>query len=147
MLLIRPMLRANDWRKHKAHVFVFFIFLVSNLGGLLTPLGDPPLFLGFIHGVPFFWTLRLFPEYLFVSAIVLAVFVVLDMRLIRREIESRPTHEPPHRRTSFQHRGRAQLPAPVRAFSARCCSRASGTRPGSPGSACTSSTATSCAIC
>ena len=61
MLLIRPMLRANGWRKHKAHVFVFFIFLVSNLGGLLTPLGDPPLFLGFIHGVPFFWTLRLFP--------------------------------------------------------------------------------------
>ncbi len=105
MLLIRPMLRANGWRKHKAHVFVFFIFLVSNLGGLLTPLGDPPLFLGFIHGVPFFWTLRLFPEYLFVSAIVLAVFVVLDMRLIRREIENRPTHELPHRRTSFRVEG------------------------------------------
>ena len=86
MLLIRPMLRANHWRKRRAHVFVFFIFLVSNLGGLLTPLGDPPLFLGFIHGVPFFWTLRLFPEYLFVSALVLAVFVILDMRLIRREI-------------------------------------------------------------
>jgi Na+/H+ antiporter NhaD/arsenite permease-like protein len=105
MLLVRPMLRANHWRRHKAHVFVFFIFLVSNLGGLLTPLGDPPLFLGFIHGVPFFWTLRLFPEYLFVSAIVLAVFVVLDTRLIRREVESRPTHEPPHRRTSFQVEG------------------------------------------
>ena len=105
MLLIRPMLRANGWRKHKAHVFVFFIFLVSNLGGLLTPLGDPPLFLGFIHGVPFFWTLQLFPEYLFVSAIVLAVFVVLDMRLIRREIENRPTHELPHRRASFRIEG------------------------------------------
>src|SRR5512139_3836863 len=74
MLLIRPVLRANHWRKHKAHVFVFFIFLVSNMGGLLTPLGDPPLFLGFIHGVPFFWTLRLFPEYLFVTAIVLTAF-------------------------------------------------------------------------
>jgi len=86
-------------------VFVFFIFLVSNLGGLLTPLGDPPLFLGFIHGVPFFWTLRLFPEYLFVSAIVLAAFVALDMRLLRREIESRPTHEPPHRRRSFRVEG------------------------------------------
>ena len=105
MLLIRPMLRANGWRKHKAHVFVFFIFLVSNMGGLLTPLGDPPLFLGFIHGVPFFWTLQLFPEYLFVSAIVLAVFVVVDMRLIRREIENRPTHELPHRRTSFRVEG------------------------------------------
>ena len=105
MLLVRPMLRANGWRKHKAHVFVFFIFLVSNLGGLLTPLGDPPLFLGFIHGVPFFWTLRLFPEYLFVSAIVLAAFVALDMRLLRREIESRPTHEPPHRRRSFRVEG------------------------------------------
>jgi Na+/H+ antiporter NhaD/arsenite permease-like protein len=105
MLLIRPMLRANHWRKHKAHVFVFFIFLVSNLGGLLTPLGDPPLFLGFIHGVPFFWTLRLFPEYLFVSALVLAAFVVLDQRLVRREIALRPTHEPPHRRTSFRIEG------------------------------------------
>jgi len=105
MLLIRPMLRANGWRKHKAHVFVFFIFLVSNLGGLLTPLGDPPLFLGFIHGVPFFWTLQLFPEYLFVSAIVLAVFVVVDMRMVRREIENRPTHELPHRRTSFRIEG------------------------------------------
>jgi Na+/H+ antiporter NhaD/arsenite permease-like protein len=105
MLLVRPMLRANGWRKHKAHVFVFFIFLVSNLGGLLTPLGDPPLFLGFIHGVPFFWTLRLFPEYLFVSAIVLAVFVAIDTRLIRREIEHRPSHEPPHRRSSFRVEG------------------------------------------
>jgi Na+/H+ antiporter NhaD/arsenite permease-like protein len=105
MLLVRPMLRANGWRKHKAHVFVFFIFLVSNLGGLLTPLGDPPLFLGFIHGVPFFWTLRLFPEYLFVSAIVLAAFVVLDRRLIRREVENRPTHDLPHRRTSFRIEG------------------------------------------
>jgi len=105
MLLVRPMLRANHWRKHKAHVFVFFIFLVSNMGGLLTPLGDPPLFLGFIHGVPFFWTLRLFPEYLFVSLIVLAVFLVLDVRLMRREVDSRPTHEPPRRRTSFRVEG------------------------------------------
>ena len=56
MLLVRPLLRANAWRRHKAHVFVFFIFLVANVGGLLTPLGDPPLFLGFLHGVPFFWT-------------------------------------------------------------------------------------------
>jgi Na+/H+ antiporter NhaD/arsenite permease-like protein len=105
MLLIRPLLRANHWRKHKAHVFVFFIFMVSNLGGLLTPLGDPPLFLGFIHGVPFFWTLRLLPEYLFVSAIVLAVFLALDAYLIRKEIEARPTHDLPHKRISFRVEG------------------------------------------
>jgi Na+/H+ antiporter NhaD/arsenite permease-like protein len=102
MLLVRPMLRANAWRHHKAHVFVFFIFLVSNLGGLLTPLGDPPLFLGFIHGVPFFWTLRLFPEYLFVSVIVLAAFLAIDTHLIKREIAERPTHHLPHKRTSFR---------------------------------------------
>ena len=78
MLLIRPMLRMNKERKNKVHVFIFFIFLVSNLGGSLTPLGDPPLFLGFLHGVPFFWTLSLLPEMLVVSALVLAVFFVLD---------------------------------------------------------------------
>ncbi|MCX6552979.1 MAG: sodium:proton antiporter [Acidobacteria bacterium] len=105
MLLIRPMLRANAWRRHKAHVFVFFIFLVSNIGGLLTPLGDPPLFLGFIHGVPFFWTLRLFPEYLFVSALVLGAFVAIDSVLIRRELDARPTHDRPHTRTSFRIEG------------------------------------------
>ena len=56
MVLVRPLLRANDERKHNAHVFVFFIFLVANIGGSLTPLGDPPLFLGFLRGVSFFWT-------------------------------------------------------------------------------------------
>jgi Na+/H+ antiporter NhaD/arsenite permease-like protein len=58
MLLIRPLIRANDNRKHKAHVVVFFIFIVSNAGGSLTPLGDPPLFLGFLKGVDFFWTVE-----------------------------------------------------------------------------------------
>jgi len=101
MLLVRPLLRANAWRRHRAHVLVFFIFLVANVGGLLTPLGDPPLFLGFLHGVPFFWTLRLFPEYLFVSGTLLLVFVVIDHRLMRRELDLRPTHELPHTRTSF----------------------------------------------
>jgi Na+/H+ antiporter NhaD/arsenite permease-like protein len=90
MLLVRPLLRANAWRRHKAHVFVFFIFLVSNIGGLLTPLGDPPLFLGFLHGVPFFWTLRLIPHYLVVSGLVLAIFVAFDLVLIRRETAERP---------------------------------------------------------
>ncbi|MGC7985984.1 sodium:proton antiporter, partial [Salmonella enterica] len=58
MLLIRPLIRANDDRKHTVHVVVFFIFLVANAGGSLTPQGDPPLFLGFLKGVDFFWTAR-----------------------------------------------------------------------------------------
>jgi len=110
------------------------------------PAGDPPLFLGFIHGVPFFWTLRLFPEYLFVSAIVLAAFVALDMRLLHREIESRPTHEPPHRRRSFRVEDRTTSCCSS-GFSAPCCSPDSGTRQVSRGSASTSSTGTWCAIC
>ena len=57
ILMVRPMIRANDDRAYNAHVFIFFIFLVSNIGGALTPLGDPPLFLGFLQGVDFFWTL------------------------------------------------------------------------------------------
>jgi Na+/H+ antiporter NhaD/arsenite permease-like protein len=105
MLLVRPLIRANAWRRQKAHVFVFFIFLVSNIGGLLTPLGDPPLFLGFIHGVPFFWTLRLLPEYICVSLLVLGVFLLIDVYLIRREIEHRPGHEAPHKRQSFRVEG------------------------------------------
>ena len=65
MLLIRPVLRANAFRKQKTHTFVFFIFLVSNIGGSLTPLGDPPLYLGFLKGVSFFWTTsHLFGEFL-----------------------------------------------------------------------------------
>ncbi len=102
MLLVRPLLRANAWRRRKAHVFVFFIFLVANIGGMLTPLGDPPLFLGFLHGVPFFWTLRLVPQYLFVSTIVLTVLYVIDRRLMARELDLRPSHEPPHVRTTFR---------------------------------------------
>ena len=62
MLLIRPLLKTNSERKHTLHIPIFFIFVVSNIGGLLTPLGDPPLFMGFIKGVPFFWTLRLLPS-------------------------------------------------------------------------------------
>jgi Na+/H+ antiporter NhaD/arsenite permease-like protein len=86
MLMIRPLLRANALRKNKAHVVIFFIFLVSNIGGALTPLGDPPLFLGFLHGVPFFWTLRMLPIMAFTVAMVLSVFIVLDTVLYRREL-------------------------------------------------------------
>jgi Na+/H+ antiporter NhaD/arsenite permease-like protein len=85
MLLIRPMLRMNKARKNKVHLVVFFIFLVSNIGGALTPLGDPPLFLGFLHGVPFFWTFNLFPPMLFVSVALLVIFFIFDTIMYRRE--------------------------------------------------------------
>lgn len=86
MLLIRPLLRANENRRHKTHTIVFFIFLVSNIGGSLTPLGDPPLFLGFLHGVPFFWTLtNLFPQFLVATAIVTVAYFLFDVVQYRRE--------------------------------------------------------------
>ncbi|TXL70474.1 sodium:proton antiporter [Vineibacter terrae] len=86
MLLIRPLIRANDDRKHKVHVFVFFIFLVANIGGALTPLGDPPLFLGFLKGVAFFWpTTHLFTEMLVCAVVLLAVFYVIDRYWYARE--------------------------------------------------------------
>ncbi len=86
MLLVRPLIRANDNRKHCAHVVVFFIFTVSNAGGSLTPLGDPPLFLGFLKGVDFFWTVsHIFPETLFLLAALLAIFYLVDGWYYRRE--------------------------------------------------------------
>ena len=85
MLLIRPVLRANMERKNKVHVIIFFIFLISNIGGSLTPLGDPPLFLGFLHYVPFFWTLRLIKPMAFVSIILLILFYFLDSYYYGRE--------------------------------------------------------------
>ncbi|HQS31701.1 MAG TPA: sodium:proton antiporter [Polaromonas sp.] len=86
MLMIRPLIRANDNRNHKTHVVVFFIFLVSNVGGSLTPLGDPPLFLGFLKGVDFFWTLRhIFPETLFLAGSLLVIFYLLDSWYYRKE--------------------------------------------------------------
>ena len=86
MLMIRPLIRANDNRVHKTHVVVFFIFLVANAGGSLTPLGDPPLFLGFLKGVDFFWTVRhLFPETLFLVASMLVIFYLMDSWYYRKE--------------------------------------------------------------
>jgi Na+/H+ antiporter NhaD/arsenite permease-like protein len=85
MLLIRPYLRANHKRKRKAHLGVFFIFVVSNLGGLLTPLGDPPLFLGFLRGVPFPWTLSLFPIWAMGIGLVLLIFNIFDQYVFSRE--------------------------------------------------------------
>ena len=86
MLLIRPLIRANDNRRHRAHVIVFFIFIVSNAGGSLTPLGDPPLFLGFLKGVDFFWTVsHIFQETLFLVGALLVLFYLLDSWYYRRE--------------------------------------------------------------
>ena len=86
MLLIRPVLRANAFRKQKTHTFVFFIFLVANIGGSLTPVGDPPLYLGFLRGVSFFWsTTHMFSEFLVCAVILLAVYWVLDTLAWSRE--------------------------------------------------------------
>lgn len=86
MVLIRPLLRANAARQHKIHSVVFFIFLVANIGGALTPLGDPPLFLGFLHGVPFLWTSRtLILPLLFCLALLLPIYYFIDRRAFRRE--------------------------------------------------------------
>ncbi len=85
MLLIRPFLRANSYRKKKTFMVVFFIFLVCNIGGSLTPLGDPPLFLGFLHGVPFFWTFKILPHMLLASGILLALYFILDTINFRKE--------------------------------------------------------------
>ncbi|PSC03906.1 sodium:proton antiporter [Alsobacter soli] len=95
MILIRPLLRANDNRRHNVHVFVFFIMLVSNIGGSLTPLGDPPLFLGFLRGVDFFWTGKtLWPETLFAVAVLLALFFAVDAWTYSRDAAFRALRDP-----------------------------------------------------
>jgi len=99
MLLIRPLIRANDNRKHVAHVVIFFIFIVSNAGGSLTPLGDPPLFLGFLKGVDFFWTVRhIFPETLFLVASLLVIFYLLDVWYYHKREEVLPQDPTPDSR-------------------------------------------------
>lgn len=86
MLLIRPVLRANVWRRNKTHIIVFFIFLVANMGGCLTPLGDPPLFLGFLRGVPFLWTMEhIWPILLTNTIVLLALFALIDRHFIKQE--------------------------------------------------------------
>jgi Na+/H+ antiporter NhaD/arsenite permease-like protein len=91
MLMIRPLIRANDNRKHAVHIIVFFIFLVANAGGSLTPLGDPPLFLGFLQGVDFFWTMKnIFPETLFLCVALLLIFYALDSYYFHNREEELP---------------------------------------------------------
>ncbi len=85
MLLIRPLLQINSERKHVKHTVIFFIFVVSNIGGSLLPIGDPPLFLGYLRGVPFFWTLNLWKEWLFACGSLLVIYYLWDTRLYRRE--------------------------------------------------------------
>jgi Na+/H+ antiporter NhaD/arsenite permease-like protein len=93
MLLIRPFLRANKQRKNRTFMVVFFIFLVANIGGSLTPLGDPPLFLGFLRGVPFFWTFNIFPHMLIVVIILLIVYFFMDNYFYKREnLETLPNN-------------------------------------------------------
>lgn len=98
MLMIRPLIRANDNRAHVAHVVVFFIFIVSNAGGSLTPLGDPPLFLGFLQGVDFFWTVKhLCPQTLFLIVVLLVLFYAIDAYWYRKEgvVQPDPTPDTP----------------------------------------------------
>ncbi len=90
VLLIRPLLRANAPRQKKVHIVLFFIFIVSNCGGLLTPLGDPPLYLGFLKGVPFEWTLRLWKEWMIANGVLLVLFNIWDQRMLNAEERERP---------------------------------------------------------
>ena len=103
MLLIRPLIRANAQRRSGVHVVVFFIFIVGNVGGALTPLGDPPLFLGFLKGVDFFWTLRhLLPATALLMVALLAIFYGVDSWLYRREGAARPGAAPGDERLGLQ---------------------------------------------
>ena len=86
MLMVRSIIKMNAWRKRRSHIMVFFIFLISNIGGCLTPIGDPPLLMGFMRGVPFFWSLHLFPVLLFNVVILLTIFYFLDRRAYRKDI-------------------------------------------------------------
>lgn len=88
MLMIRPIIRANDNRKHRVHVIIFFIFLVANIGGGLTPLGDPPLFIGFLKGVDFMWTVQhMFLPVLLTSILLLGVFYLIDNHYYQQQEE------------------------------------------------------------
>lgn len=109
MLLIRPYMRANHRRKRRSHLVIFFIFLVSNTAGLLTPLGDPPLFLGFLRGVPFHWTLSLFPQWALVVGLLLLIFNIFDQAVfLKEDIET-----PGALAEEVQPRRRLQIQGPI----------------------------------
>ncbi len=110
MLMIRPLIRANDNRKHAVHIVVFFIFLVANAGGSLTPLGDPPLFLGFLKGVDFFWTMKnIFPETLFLCGSLLAIFYLLDRYYYYKREEMMPPTMDPTPDSAIRFEGKANF--------------------------------------
>ena len=88
VLLFKPYIHANRNRNHKAHLVLFFIFIVGNMGGLLTPLGDPPLFLGFLNGIDFFWTTSLWPQWLVANTYLLATFLIVDFFYWRKDHRS-----------------------------------------------------------
>src|SRR5204862_4952474 len=90
VLLIRPLLRANKPRKRVAHIVIFFIFIVANCGGLLTPLGDPPLLLGYLKGVSFAWTLHLWPQWLTINGILLVIFNFWDQWALNKDEKELP---------------------------------------------------------
>ncbi len=110
MLLIRPFLRVNKHRKYKAFMVVFFIFTVANVGGSLTPLGDPPLFLGFLHGVPFFWTLHMFAPMALVLALLLAIYFVFDIYFMRKEAQEKLANPEEYRALENAGDDQASLP-------------------------------------
>ncbi|TGJ98640.1 sodium:proton antiporter [Leptospira langatensis] len=97
MLLIRPLLKTNSERKHVVHTVIFFIFLVSNIGGSLTPLGDPPLFLGYLQGVPFTWTFSLLPEMLIASGLLLVIYFIWDTVMHGKETKKDLRYDHSHR--------------------------------------------------
>lgn len=86
MFMIRPLIKANEWREKKVHLIIFFIFLVANVGGSLTPLGDPPLFMGFQRGIPFTWTFHLFPIFAFNAVLLFLIFFGIDSYLYKKEL-------------------------------------------------------------
>lgn len=95
MVMIRPVIRANDGRRHNIHVIIFFIFLVSNIGGSLTPLGDPPLFLGYLRGVGFFWTMtHMIEQTGFAVLVLIGLFYLIDRHLYRGDVDFRGQIDP-----------------------------------------------------
>ena len=86
MLMVRPLIKMNSWRRRKKHIMIFFIFLVSNMGGCLTPLGDPPLLMGFMRGVPVLWSLHLFPILVFNMVLMLTLFWLIDNHQYKKDM-------------------------------------------------------------
>ena len=122
MLLIRPVLRANAERTHMRHTVIFLIFIVCNIGGLLTPLGDPPLFLGFLRGVDFFWTLRLLPQWAMAVGLVLLVYAFFEVTRLPARADAGGARRRGRVRAD-PHPGHAQRPLPRRRDRAPCSPR------------------------